>query len=119
MKDMFRWLLNKSNLEYNFGHGGSHAAGVFRLLNLLSFLTHGLRNIAGEGYKKARASFGRRDEFFGALRYETPQYPHNDWHGLFGLLFIVEDELLGWTPAYLSLFKKWHILEKICGNLQT
>jgi hypothetical protein len=76
------------NLEHNFGHGHKHAAEIFCLLNFLSFLTHGLQDLADEDCQKARASFGRRDEFFGALRYETRQYPHNDWHEL--LTFIAE-----------------------------
>jgi hypothetical protein len=71
------------NLEHNFGHGDNHAAEVFCLLNLFSFLIHGLQDLADEDYKKARASFGRRDEFFGALRYEIRKYLHPDWHELF------------------------------------
>jgi hypothetical protein len=77
------------NLEHNFGHGNKHAAEVFCLLNFLSFLIHGLQDLADEDYQKARASFGRRDEFFGALRYEMRQYPHNDWHEL--LAFMADD----------------------------
>jgi hypothetical protein len=68
------------NLEHNFGHGKNHAAEVFCLLNLLAFLIHSIQDFSDEDYKKARASFGRRDEFFWALRYEMSHYPHSDWH---------------------------------------
>jgi hypothetical protein len=68
------------NLEHNFGHGKNHAAEVFCLLNLLSFLIHSLQDFSDEDYKKARAAYGRRDEFFSALRYEMSHYPHDNWH---------------------------------------
>jgi hypothetical protein len=65
----------------------------YSLLDLLSFLIHGLQDLADDDYQKARASFGRRDEFFEALRYETRQYLHNSWNVLFS--FIAEDPLDG------------------------
>jgi hypothetical protein len=74
------------NLKHNFGHGDNHAAEVFCLLNLLSFLIHGIQDLADGEYKKARASCGRRDEFFGALRYEMSHYLHNDWQGVFTII---------------------------------
>jgi hypothetical protein len=70
------------NLKHNFGHGENHASEIFCLLNLLSFLFHGIQDLVDEDYKKARASFGRRDAFFWALRYEVSQYLHLDWHEL-------------------------------------
>jgi hypothetical protein len=51
-----------------------------------SFLFHGIQDIADDDYgeaelpSKARASFGRRDAFFWALRYEVSRYLHMDWH---------------------------------------
>jgi len=71
------------NLKHNFGHGENHASEVFCLLNLLAFLFHGIQDNADEDYKKARASFGRRDAFFWALRYEMSRYLHDDWHDFF------------------------------------
>jgi hypothetical protein len=71
------------NLQHNFGHGENHASEMFCLLNLLSFLIHGLQDWMDEEYQKARASFGRRDEFFWSLRYEMSHYLHEDWHSLF------------------------------------
>jgi hypothetical protein len=68
------------NLEHNFGHGKNHASEVFCLLNLLSLLFHGIQDLVDEDYRKARASFGRRDAFFWALRYEMSRYRHEDWH---------------------------------------
>jgi hypothetical protein len=68
------------NLEHNFGHGENHASEIFCLLNVYSYLIHGIQDIADEDYKKARSSFGRRDAFFWALRYEMSRYFHEDWH---------------------------------------
>jgi hypothetical protein len=71
------------NMEHNFGHGESHACDIFCLLNLLAFLFHGIQDICDEEYRKARGSFGRRDAFFWALRYEVERYLHDDWTSLF------------------------------------
>jgi hypothetical protein len=68
------------NLEHNFGHGKNHAAEIFCMLNLLAFLFHGIQDLVDEDYKMARTSFGRRDAFFAALRYEVCRYLHLDWH---------------------------------------
>jgi hypothetical protein len=56
------------NLKHNFGHGKNHASEIFCLLNLMSFLFHSIQDLADEDYRQARASFGRRDAFFWALR---------------------------------------------------
>jgi hypothetical protein len=52
------------NPEHNFGHGKEHACEIYYLLNLLSFQFHGILQLTDEGYRKARGSFGRREEFF-------------------------------------------------------
>jgi hypothetical protein len=77
------------NLKHNFGHGANHANEIFCMLNVLSFLFHGIQDLVDEDYKRARASFGRRDAFFWALRYEMSRYLHQDWHEL--LLTIAGD----------------------------
>jgi hypothetical protein len=48
-------------------------------LNVLSYLIHGIQELADEEYRKARGSFGRRAAFFWALRYEMSRYLHDDW----------------------------------------
>jgi hypothetical protein len=53
------------------------------MLNLLAFLFHGIQGLADGDYRRARAFFGREDDFFWALRYETARYPHETWHELF------------------------------------
>jgi hypothetical protein len=70
------------NLEHNFGHGKNHANEIFCQLNLLAFLFHGIQDHVDEDYRKARGSFGRRDDFFAALRYEVSRYLHENWHDL-------------------------------------
>jgi hypothetical protein len=69
------------NLKHNFGHGKEHASEVFCLLNVLSYLIHGIQDMSDEEYRKARGSFGRRDAFFWTLRYEMSRYLHEDWTG--------------------------------------
>jgi hypothetical protein len=71
------------NLEHNFGHGKEHASEIFCLLNLLAFLFHRIQDKADEEYREARGSFGRRDAFFWAFRYEINRYLHESWQGLF------------------------------------
>ena len=70
------------NLEHNFGHGQEHASEMFCLLNLLSFLWHGILWLADEGYRKARACAGRRDEFFNELRAALRWAFHESWEQL-------------------------------------
>jgi len=67
------------NLEHNFGHGQEHAADIYCLLNILAFLFHSIQDALDEDYQAARKSFGRRDAFFWALRYEICRYLHDDW----------------------------------------
>ncbi|MDR0689518.1 MAG: hypothetical protein LBG08_04535 [Spirochaetaceae bacterium] len=70
------------NLEHKFGHGKEHAGEVFCLLNLPAFLFHSIQDKGDEEYREARGSFGRRDAFFRALRYEINRYLQEDWEGL-------------------------------------
>jgi hypothetical protein len=74
------------NLEHNFGHGKDHAAEIFCLMNLLGFLLHSTQDLADLSYQKARATFGKRDAFFWAMRYETSRYLHLNWLSLLSTL---------------------------------
>jgi hypothetical protein len=56
------------NLEHNFGHGENRACEIFCIMNVLAFLVHGLMLLCDENFIKARSYFGRRDEFYNALR---------------------------------------------------
>jgi hypothetical protein len=67
------------NLEHNFGHGEDHASAMFCLLNLLSFLYHGILGLADEEYQRAQASVGRRTEFFNYLRVAMRYGIHESW----------------------------------------
>jgi hypothetical protein len=71
------------NLEHNFGHGKEHTNEIFCLLNLLAFLFHGIQVLGEDEYRKAYTSFGRKDDFFWALRCETVRSFHENWHDLF------------------------------------
>ncbi|MDR1301757.1 MAG: hypothetical protein LBK43_04715 [Treponema sp.] len=74
------------NLEHNFGHGAEHAGDIYCLLNLLSFQVHGILQLIDEGYRKARGTFGRREEFFNGLRFSLRWFLHESWEDfmLFG-----------------------------------
>jgi len=78
------------NLEHNFGHGEDHASEIFCLLNLLAFLYHGILGIADEEYQRARASVGRRTEFFNYLRAGLRWALHESWQGF--LVFVIGGE---------------------------
>jgi hypothetical protein len=56
------------NLEHNFGHGSSHAADIFFLLNLLSLQVHTILEYCDEEYQLAYSIFSVRVAFFEALR---------------------------------------------------
>jgi hypothetical protein len=56
---------------------------IFCLLNLLAFLFHGIQRLTDDGYGKAYRSFGRKIDFFWALRYEANRYFHKNWVSLF------------------------------------
>jgi hypothetical protein len=47
------------------------------------FLFHGIQALVGDEYRRAQVTFGRKDDFFWALRYETARYFHKDRHDLF------------------------------------
>jgi hypothetical protein len=53
----------------------------------LAFLFHGIRRLVDDKYRKACNSFGRKVDFFWALRYEANRYFHKN------LLFTVPDGL--------------------------
>jgi len=78
------------NLGHNFGHGKNHACETFMLLNLLAFAFHTILELCDEDYRKARASFGRRDSYFhhmqAALRYAL----HESWRDF--MLFVMDED---------------------------
>jgi hypothetical protein len=95
------------NPKHNFGHGKEHASELFCLLNVLSYLIHGIQDVADEEYRKARGSFGRRDAFFWALRYEMSRYLHDDWTDFLLTIageapMILEFGIAGLTPRFFT-----------------
>jgi predicted secreted protein len=78
------------NLEHNFGHGKNHACEIYAVLNLLGFLMHGLMLLVEEEYQKTRASFGKRETFFEALRFSFRRFPHESREAF--LIFVPGDE---------------------------
>jgi hypothetical protein len=53
------------NLKHNFGHGKEHARELFCLLNVLSYLMHGIQDMADEEYRKAGGALGGGMPFSG------------------------------------------------------
>ena len=56
------------NLEHNFGHGESHAADTFFLLNLMALQFHTILEYCDVEYQLTYATFCVRVAFFEALR---------------------------------------------------
>ena len=56
------------NLEHNFGHGSSHAADIFFLLNLLALQFHTILEYCDLEYQLTYSTFSSRVAFFEALR---------------------------------------------------
>ena len=56
------------NLEHNFGHGSSHAADIFFLLNLLALQFHTILEYCDVEYQLTYSIFPARVAFFEALR---------------------------------------------------
>ena len=56
------------NLEHNFGHGVSHAADIFFVLNLLALQFHTVLEYCDIEYQLTYSSFPARVAFFEALR---------------------------------------------------
>jgi hypothetical protein len=87
-----RWKIENENnnvlknygyhLEHNFGHGESHACEIYCILNLLAFLVHSLMMLCDEKFMDARSYFGRRDEFYNALRTFFWAFEFPSWEDL-------------------------------------
>jgi hypothetical protein len=56
------------NLEHNFGHGSSHAADIFVLLNILAFQFHTILEYCDLEYGLTYSTFSVRVAFFESLR---------------------------------------------------
>jgi hypothetical protein len=78
------------NLEHNFGHGKQHASEIFLLLNFLAFLFHTILELCDEDYRKARASFGRRDSYFQHLQAAMRYALHQSWQDF--LLYVLDED---------------------------
>ena len=78
------------HLEHNFGHGEEHACEVYAILNLLAFQMHGVMFLLDEGYKKARKSIRRLDEFFAGMRIFFDRYLFESWEEFIG--FVGQDD---------------------------
>jgi hypothetical protein len=74
------------NLKHNFGHGENHASEIFLILHLISFLFHGIQDIACEDYQRARAYYSSRVAFFNAMRTVISLMVFTTWHDF--LIFI-------------------------------
>ncbi|MDH4263930.1 MAG: hypothetical protein OEV78_12900, partial [Spirochaetia bacterium] len=55
-------------IEHNYGHGSKNLSYNFYLLNLLAFFTHQILEMTCRLYKKARAKFSARKEYWNQMR---------------------------------------------------
>ena len=75
------------HLEHTFGHGENHACQLYGILNLLAFLVHGVLLRCDETCIKGRSYFGRRGEFYHALRTFFWAFEFQSWDDF--LLFVI------------------------------
>ncbi|GHU39466.1 hypothetical protein FACS1894190_04260 [Spirochaetia bacterium] len=93
-----RWKIENGNnnvlknygyhLEHNFGHGENHACEIYCVLNLPAFFIHGLMILCDENFIKARSCFGRRDEFYNALRTFFRAHLFQSWEDFLSFVII-------------------------------
>jgi hypothetical protein len=69
------------NLEHNFGHGSSHAADIFFLLNLLALQFHTILEYCDVEYQLTYSTFPVRVAFFEALRVLIRRRYFPSWTG--------------------------------------
>jgi hypothetical protein len=69
------------NLEHNFGHGKSHAADNFFMLNLLALQFHTILEYCDLEYQLTYGSFSVRVAFFEALRVLIRRRYFSSWPG--------------------------------------
>jgi hypothetical protein len=69
------------NLEHNFGHGSSHAADIFFLLNLLALQFHTILEYCDLEYQLSYSTFPARVAFFEALRVLIRRRYFASWTG--------------------------------------
>ena len=67
------------HLEHNFGHGKLNLSAVLLCLNLLTFLTHTVQQLAEPIYKAIRAKVVTRRSMFELLRVLVALQPFESW----------------------------------------
>lgn len=81
--ETFNTLKNQGyHIEHNFGHGKKNLSMNFFLLNLLAFFMHQIFELTCLIYQRARAKFGRRDEYWNQLRCTLRILIFNSWEEL-------------------------------------
>jgi hypothetical protein len=104
-----RWKIENENnnvqkncgyhLEHNFGHGERQTCEIYCILNLLAFLARGLMILCDGNFIKARSYFGRRDEFYNALRTFFWAFEFQSWDDF--LLFVITHA--GWLKVKFTV----------------
>ena len=84
----FNTLKNQGyHLEHNFGHGKKNLSFNFLVLNLLAFFTHQIFELTDLLYKRCRAKFSARKEYWNQLRCTFRILCFKNWEHL--LRFII------------------------------
>jgi len=84
----FNTLKNQGyHAEHNFGHGKKNLSFNFFLFILLAFFMHQIIEYGDPLFKKARAKFSARKEFWNQLRCTIRIFVFENWESL--LLFII------------------------------
>ncbi|MEW6261748.1 MAG: hypothetical protein AB1641_01610 [Thermodesulfobacteriota bacterium] len=83
----FNTLKNQGyHIEHNFGHGQLNLSYIFFLLNLLAFFCHQVFELTDPLYRRGRAAFSSRLEYWNQLRCTIRIWVFPDWETLLAVI---------------------------------
>ena len=81
------------NIEHNFGHGQKNLSFNFLIFILVAFFMHNILELTDQLFKKARAKFSARKEFWNQLRCTIRVIIFRNWESLLRLLIKDSSEI--------------------------
>ena len=81
------------NIEHNFGHGQKNLSFNFLIFILVAFFMHNILELTDQLFKKARAKFSARKEFWNQLRCTIRVIIFHNWESLLRLLIKDSSEI--------------------------
>jgi len=81
------------NIEHNFGHGQKNLSFNFFIFILIAFFMHHILELTDQLFKKARAKFSARKEFWNQLRCTIRVIVFRNWESLLQILIKDSSEI--------------------------